>query len=154
MNRARLDVRTRWQDSTVVDPVTGLDRMLSAGGGFRGDVVIPGENRYAYDIDFRQDLQTRRVSWGIGLAERARRVLYKANELDIFDEGHDLYAFVETTRWLGLKITLEGLKLLNFTATRERTIYVGARSFSPVSRIERREGDNGARLMLRASGSF
>jgi hypothetical protein len=153
-SNAQLEFNVRWQDSTVVDPVTGLDRRLSGAGGFRGDVVFRDENRYAFEINFRQDIESQKLSWGWGLAERDRRVLYKANELDIFNEGYNLTAFVETTRWFGLKISLEGQNLLNTTVTRDRTIYELERDLTPIKRRELRDGINGQRVFFRVSGTF
>lgn len=154
MDDARLDLKARWQDSSVVDPVTGLDRRLSAEGGFRGDVLFLGENEYSFAVNFRQDLEVQKVSWGLGVAWRDERVLYKANELDIFYEGTDLTGFIETTRWFGMKISLEAQNLLNFNAGRDRTIYVTERMLTPVLRRELRDGYNGTRIFLRMSGTF
>lgn len=151
---AQLSFNARWQDSTVVDPVTRINRRLSGEGGFRGDVGFLNENRYAIDIDFRQDIEAARISWGLGIAERDERVRYKANELDIFNEGYDMSAFIETSRWFGIKLTLEGSNLLDHLVERDRTIYVGERSLTPVQRRELRRGFTGQRIFLRATGSF
>lgn len=154
LDNAQLGFNVRWQDSTVTDPVTGEDRRLSGAGGFRGDVTFLDENEYAFDIDFRQDLEAQKVSWGLGFAWRGERVLYKANELDIFDEGIDLTGFIQTTRWWGIKISLEGQNLLNTIVDRDRTIHVAERTLTPVRRREHREGTGGARIFLRMSGTF
>jgi hypothetical protein len=154
IDHGQLTVNLRWQDSTVVDPVTGENRNLSGEGGFRGDVIFRNENRYAFDIDFRQDIEQAQISWGLGLAERGRRVVYEANELDIHNEGFDLSAFIETSRWFGVKLSLEATNLLDYTVTRERTIYVGQRSLTPLRRRESRIGDSGQRIFFRATGSF
>ena len=45
-----------------------------------------------------QDLEEEDVSWGVGFAWRDERVEYQANELDVFDEGVEVSAFVQTTR--------------------------------------------------------
>jgi hypothetical protein len=154
INDAQLSFNARWQDSTVVDPVTGIDRRLSGEGGFRGDVGFLNENRYAIDIDFRQDIETAQISWGLGLAERDSRVRYKANELDVFNEGFDMTAFIETSRWFGIKLTLEGANLLDYLISRDRTIYVAERSLTDVQRVELRRGVTGQRIFLKATGSF
>ena len=154
LQNAQLEFNARWQDSTVVDPVTGDNRRLSGEGGFRGEVILFNENRYAVDIDFRQDFEEAQVSWGWGLAERDRRVRFKANELDIFNEGFDLTGFIETSRWFGIKLSIEGGNLLDTINTRDRTVYIGERSLTPVQRLELREGNNGARIFFRATGTF
>ena len=151
---SQVNFRVKGVDSTVVDPVTGEDRRLSGEGSFRGDLLFRDLDRYAVDIDFRQDIESAKVSWGFGIAERDQRVLYKANELDIFNERFDVGLFVETTRWFGLKMSVEGQNLLNNEVTRDRTIYVGQRSLTPVLRRELREGNNGARALFKVVGSF
>jgi len=60
---AQLGMKVRWQDTTVTDPLTGADRTVSIGGGFRGDVVFNDDTDYAYAINFRQDFEAARVSW-------------------------------------------------------------------------------------------
>jgi hypothetical protein len=154
LENARLDLKARWQDSTVVDPVTGNDRVLSSEGGFRDDMAFLNENRYAFDVQFRQDLETQKVSWGLGLGWRANRPLFKADELDVFDEDFQATAFVQTTRWLGMRISLEGENILDSVFYRDRTIFEGERSLTPVKRREIREGTNGIRIWLRMSGTF
>jgi hypothetical protein len=151
---ARVDFKGRLQDSTVTDPVTGMKRVLSGEGGNGGDVRFLNENRYAFDIDYRQDFEAARVSWGWGLIERAVRTRYRANELDVFNERFDLTAFVETTRWFGVNIRLDGENLLNNRLTRDRTVYTGSRSLSPVQRRELRNASIGTRLILTISGTF
>ena len=151
---AQISFRGKLVDSTVVDPVTGEDRRLSGESGFRGDLLFKDMDRYAIDIDFRQDFEEAKVSWGWGVAERDERVLYKANELDIFDESFDVGLFIETTRWFGLKMSVEGQNLLDNKVVRDRTIFNGERDLTPVLRRELRSGHNGARALFKVVGSF
>jgi len=151
---ARLDVKARWQDSVVIDPVTGIDRVLSAEGGDGGGLKFRDENKYALFVDFRQDFDAARVAWGWNLATRAERPLFRVNELDVFDEGTELNAFIETTRWFGIKIRFSGLNILDFRQSRDRTVYVGERDLSPVEFRELRTLTNGARILLTLSGAF
>jgi len=154
IDNARLDFKARWQDSTVVDPVTGRDRVLSSEGGFREDMTLYNENRYAFDVAFRQDLKAQKLSWGMAMGWRAERPLFKADELDVHDEGIEMTAFIQTTRWLGMRISLEGENLLDNVFDRYRTIYEAERELTPVLRREIRDGTNGTRIWLRMSGTF
>ena len=142
------------QDTSVTDPVSGQKRTVSIGGGFRGDVLFNDDTDYATAVNFRQDLQAAKVSWGMGLAERGGRTLFKADELDKNNEKFEGTAFIETTRWLGMKIGLEGMNLLDNPQSRDRTIYTGARGKSPVLLRELRKGDNGRMVFIKVSGSF
>jgi hypothetical protein len=159
---ARLDVKVRWQDSSVTDPVTGQDRVLSGKTGFGGPTIIPfrdetDEYEYVYDVAYRQDFNTTRVAWGWDFAERGERVLFKVNELDIIDESDlELNAFVETTRWADIKVRVEGQNILNLAEERNRTIFIDTRNLA-LTGIERREWrarEKGFRLFLILTGSF
>ncbi len=154
LSGARMEFKLRLQDSTVVDPVTMNNRVLSALGGYRQDVLFEDENDYAISFDFRQDIESARVSWGWSMIERADRPVFKADELDLFSEGIDFHAFIETTQWFGLKLALEGQNLFNNIQVRDRFIYVAERDLSPLDQREHREGRNGTRLLFKISGTF
>jgi hypothetical protein len=156
---ARLDIKAHWQDSTVVDPVTGRDRILTGRSEHQGppNFAFTSDNNFdfLYDIAFRQDFEDARVAWGWDIADRGERTWFKVNELNLYDEaGIELNAFIETTRWLGIKIRLEGSNLSHFTETRNRALYTGRRGLSPVSRRELTETVEGRRLILTISGTF
>jgi hypothetical protein len=159
---SRLDVKARWQDSSVTDPVTGEKRVLSGKAGFGASTVIPfrddtDEFKYIYDIAYRQDFNTTKVAWGWDIAERGKRILYKVNELDVVDESElEFNAFVETTRWWDIKARIEAQNILNLDETRDRIIFIDTRNIS-VSDLQRREisaRDKGFRLFLILSGIF
>ncbi len=156
---ARLDIKARWQDTTVVDPVTGSDRILTGRSEHQGppNFQFTSDNNYdfMYGVAFRQDFEDSRVAWGWNVADRGKRTWFRVNELNFYDEaGVELNAFVETTRWFGIKIRLEGSNLSHFTETRDRILYVGRRGLSPVSRRELTETVEGRRLILTVSGAF
>jgi len=150
---AKLDIKARLQDSTVVDPVTGINRELSSVSG-HGPLSYDVDNSYAYDIRYRQDFSSSRVSWGWSVISRADRPLYKVNELDIFDEGASVLTFIETSRWLGVKIKLSWENILDFTESRQRTVYVGERDLSPVDFKEVRARTRGSHAYFIVSGTF
>jgi len=153
---SRIDVKLRWQDSTVVDPVTGENRVLSANSGFSGppNIRFREENRYVFDLGYRQDLEAERVAWGWRLAEQAERPLFKVNESDFYNEGLLVNVFIETTRWFGLKARIEGNNLLNYDEIRERTFFMEGRDISPVTSSILRKRRAGRRLNMVFSGRF
>jgi len=155
LENARLNIRGRWQDSTVVDPVTGNNRLLSGISGLVGAIPYLDEDvRYTALIDFRQDFEAARVAWGWETRFRDERVLYKVNELDVYDEGTEFSVFTETTRWFGVKMRLTLKDIFNMTRDRVRTIYVGERDNSAISRRELIDNKRGRQLDLILSGSF
>jgi hypothetical protein len=155
---ARLDIKGRWQDSTVIDPVTGQNRVLSATQiGFGGPPAIrfrDNGNEYVFDIAFRQDLEASRIAWGWDIAAQANRPRFKVNELEVFDEGLEFNMFIETTKWFDLKVRLEANNILNYGETRDRTLYSGRRGLSAVSSQILRNRTPGDRLKLILSGNF
>lgn len=154
---ARLDVKARWQDSTVTDPVTGDKRVLSS----RQEFNIPSEfsylrneNKFALALDFRQDFEVSRVAWGWSLQTRSRRPLFKVNEFEALNESAEVNTFIETTRWLGIKVRFEVNRLFDVIDTRDRTLFTGRREQSPIDGFIQRRRDGGRELVLRLSGTF
>ena len=154
---ARLDVKARWQDSTVTDPVTGGKRVLSS----RQEFNIPSEfaylrneNKVALALDFRQDFEVSRVAWGWSLQTRSRRPLYRVNEFEALNERAEVNTFVETTRWFGIKVRFEINRLFDVIESRDRTLYTGRRELSPIDGYIERNRDGGRELVLRLSGTF
>jgi len=152
---ARLDINARWQDSTVTDPVTGEERVLSATiiTSSTGDIFAT-DNEYVAIIDFRQDLQNSRMAWGWDVTLEADLTEFKVNELDSRNRDADLNLFVETTRWLGLKLRLELNNVLDKTEARERNIYTVERDLSPLLRRQLQHRTDGREIGLSVSGSF
>lgn len=153
---ARIDLKARWQDSSVTDPVTGEDRELSVDSAriqtriHYTDVDV----RYLAQADFRQDFGDSRVSWGFSAVSRSERRLYKVNELDVYDEGVVINPFIETTRWMNLKVQLRVIDLLAQNKTRERIIYTGERDLSPLRRVELTDINRGKQFELVVTGSM
>lgn len=155
LDSARLDFKGRWQDSSVTDPVTGETRELSSEGRLSSNIPYNDiDVKYITQINFRQDFEAQRVAWGWDVLERAERPLYKVNELDTYDEGTMLGVFVETTRWLGIKIRFAVSDLLDESKSRIRTTYAGQRQISPVARNEITDVTRGRQFELVFSGSF
>jgi hypothetical protein len=155
LTTARLDIKARWQDSSVIDPVTGDKRVLSSEGRISSRIPYNDiDVKYFTIINFRQDFEPQGMAWGWEIIERAERPLFKVNELDVFDEGTVLSVFAETTRWFGLKIQIAAKDLLDESKTRIRTIYAGERGSSLVSRNEITDVTRGQTFELTFSGSF
>jgi len=156
LSGARFNVKARLQDSTVIDPVTGAQRVLSSEPAFNGTpyILYRNENRYAVIFDYRQDFESARVAWGVNVGLRAKRPLFKVNELDIYNEGVGLNAFIETTRWLGLKTRVVVENIATLTEIRDRIVFLAERSLSAIDFRELEKGQEGVRVTLSLSGSF
>ncbi len=142
MNQARLDLAARWEDSAVTDPVTGKTRRFS------------GQRRYTLEGELRRDLVEAGWAWGIEADFVDRATVYELDELDIDERGMDVEAFVETTRYFGVKMQLTVQNLLDRRFLRDRTVFDGPRSTSPVAFREIRDLRRGRSVLLSISGSF
>ena len=154
LRSAKLDLKARLQDSSVTDPVTGEDRVLSIKTISGGPIFFNVENNYAWEMNFRQDFQASKLAWGWKMMDRAEQYQYKADELIIYDENTDIHAYIESSRWFGMKIQFGAENMLNFHEDRYRVIYTSAREQSPVDSTELRDRTRGFRLNLTLSGSF
>ena len=157
LSGARLDIKIRWQESSVTDPVTGETRVLSSNLAFgppSAYFYLRNENRFGLAVDYRQDFEMSRVSWGWTLRTRHRRPFYKVNELENLNEGIEINSFIETTRWFDIKIRFEINRLFKIIETRDRSIYTGQRQLSAIDSFIERRRDSGRELVLRLSGTF
>ena len=157
LDNAKLDLKLRWQDSSVTDPVTGNTRILSGQGGQNAYRTLTNRNKnnkYFIGLNYRQDFEQARVAWGWAVAERAERPLYKVNEFESLTEDIAVDAFIETTRWWGIKMRIQGENILNFADVRQRRKFIGERDLSPLATTELRDQTRGARLSITLSGNF
>jgi hypothetical protein len=154
---ARLDIKARWQDSSVTDPVTEEGRVLSSKPLFGQETdfsFLRNENSFGLGLDYRQDFQRSRISWGWSMVTRSERPLFRVNELEVLNEGIDTSAFIETTRWLDIKIRFEINRLFKTLESRDRTIYAGQRDLTAIDSFIHRDRNGGRELVLRLSGTF
>lgn len=157
LDNAKLDLNLLWQDSTVIDPVTGQPRRLSGEGGqggYRTLGIRNGNIHYYTRVDFRQDFTDQRVAWGWTVAERGRRPLYKVNEFDVNSDGVAVDAYIETTRWWGVKTRLLIENMLDFVNGRDRVLYTGERDLSVVDSVIDSDRHTGRRFTLYINGNF
>jgi len=154
LRAAKLDLKARWQDSSVTDPVTGTRRVLSINPVAGGPIMLNIENKYAWEMNYRQDFRAQQFAWGWKMMERGEQYQFKADELQVYDENMDVHTYIETSRWFGVKMQFGLENILDFHEERVRTIYTGARDLTPVDSIELRDRTRGFRVNFTMSGSF
>ena len=94
------------------------------------------------------------MAWGWTLISRGERPLFKVNELEVYDETPDLNMFIETTRWLGIKVRLSTQNVLDTPGSRNRTVFTGQRDLSPIRFREVRERYRDKSVTLTFSGVY
>lgn len=142
LEQSRLDVEASWEDSSVTDPVSGEARRFS------------GQRKYRFESEFRQDLVAHRWAWGFETGYLDQSTTFELDEIDIDDQGFDMELFVETTRYLGVKMELILQNLLDREFIRDRTVFDGPRDEAGVRFRELRDRRRGRSILLFVSGSF
>lgn len=136
-----LEVEAEFLDSTFDDPITSEQRVVSN---------IDSPNIFA---EFRQDLTERRIAWGFSYRAETDGLFFFADEESFNRDGRHWSAFIETTRVLGIKTSLEfsGIGKQNFF--RERRFFNPDRdgAFDGSQTVSR---DRGMFITLTMSGQF
>lgn len=106
-----LEVTAAFRDAAFVDPITGQTRVVT---GLRTPLI---------DINLRQDLVKARVAWGLLYEPPATSQIFFANEAIRDRRDHRLTAFVETTRFFGIKMRLEVTNIGQARFPRDRVLF-------------------------------
>ena len=142
LKNSQLESNLTLRDSSVTDPVTGLDRELSF------------VSNYFYGIDFRQDFVKQKFSWGFGINNNGPRSQFGLDEISDFRNTPDIRAFIETTQIKGLKVRFDYNDITNSIFTRARTVFDGSRALNVPLFQEIRDSQNGGAYRLSFSGVF
>lgn len=136
-----VEVAAEFLASTFADPIIASERSVSG---------IDSTNLF---VEFRQDLTGRRVAWGFSYRAPLKGPFFFVDEISLNRDGRSWGAFIETTRFFGLKAHLElsGIGQQNFS--RGRLFFDPDRSstFQGSQVISR---NRGMFITLTASGQF
>lgn len=138
----RMDASARWQTSRVDDPLTGSPRYLSE------------ERQWQAVVELRQDLTAQRLAWGATLFAFDSFPLYGLDEIDIRSHRADMDFFVESRHFDGLRLRLVVEDLLRDGDDRDRRVFAGDRSVSPLAFREVREQSRARTITLQLRGDF
>ncbi|MGB3455568.1 MAG: TonB-dependent receptor [Litorimonas sp.] len=129
------------RDSAFEDPLTGRVRNITA-------LRTPDIN-----IAFRQDLPQREFAWGVSYAAQDDLFFFFADEVDTDAVGDFWTAFVETTRFFGVKAQLEIRNIGGRAFPRERRFFAPDRG-GALTGTERLDRERGAYIKLTVSDQF
>lgn len=126
-----IEITAAFRDSRFVDPITNRAR------------DVTGLESPDIDISFRQDFTAARFAYGVLYEPRTDIVRFFANELIEEARGERWTAFVETTRFLGVKMQLEVRNIGEQAFPRERNLFASDRSGSLIGteNIDRQRGE-------------
>lgn len=85
--------RRRW--TSFFDEIIGEERNIS------------NRNRRKLNFRFRQDITSHKIAWGVNLEGRFSEPKFFVDEVNFFRGNDRFTAFIETTRYFGMKIRLE-----------------------------------------------
>lgn len=127
-----IEVSADFRDADFRDPITGESRKVT------------GLTNPEIAIDFRQDVTDARFAWGLTYEPPSRTASFFANEAIIDRRGRRITAFVETTRFFGVKMQLEVRNIGQVQFPRDRLL------FAP----DRAGAFNGSEVLDRERGEF
>lgn len=142
LKNARLEASATVQESSVPDPVTGLDREFS--------FITP----YVFEIEYRQDFPEKKFSWGWSIVKFGNETGFGLDEVTTFSYDPEFDAFIETTVIKGVKVRLDANDIFNVNVERDRTVFDGSRALNMPLLREVRGNQNGGGITLTLSGTF
>lgn len=111
-----IEVSADFRDADFRDPITGESRKVT------------GLTNPEIAIDFRQDVTDARFAWGLTYEPPSRTASFFANEAIIDRRGRRITAFVETTRFFGVKMQLEVRNIGQVQFPRDRLLFTPDRA--------------------------
>lgn len=145
--RAELRLTGELQETSVKDPVTGVERRFR----FAED--------WEYSMSFRQEVPRWNMAWGFSTSQESSAFEYRLDEeVKLIRQGHHVHAFVETTAIPGITLRFGVNNITSPTEARVRTFYDPNRATGSIDEIWTRKqkgGPYGTRVFsIRASGTF
>lgn len=140
----RITVQGYLRDSSVTDPVTGQDRIIS----YTPESEI--------SISFRQDISDWRFSWGVEIFRQGEFQAYRFNEVDTSEEGPWIDFWVETTALPNdMKLRLWAANAFDGTVNRDRLFYTPDRGGAFLRRdLRERQFASAPWFIVQLSGTF
>jgi|CXWL01.1.fsa_nt_gi hypothetical protein len=108
---ARLVVNSTIWETEVTDPVTGQMREIS------------GRPEVSVNWDFRQDINAWDLAWGVFYNKQSQNQTWRYNEIDTYEEGPWVDAFVEYTGFEGLRLRLTAANVFDGEIRRQRRFF-------------------------------
>ena len=137
-----LEVGYRLRSSSFRDAIIGGD--IRNVNGFRPNNA---------SVSFRQDLTDLKLSWGFSYFAASNRSGFRVDELQPSRNGAEVEAFIETTRYFGVKMRLEVENLNTPTSDRTRLIFENNRS-GDFLQSQTTQGRDRPRVRFEVSGTF
>ncbi len=140
---AKLDARVVLQKSRLTDPFTGEKRQFS---GFTTRII---------ELNFRRDIPGSDWAYGAGIDYSRNQPRFRRTSTDRSPESPSFASlFVENKNVFGLTVRAGLINFNNFRSKRDRTVYTGLRSASPIAFVEKRDRLIGPIFRFSVKGNF
>ncbi|HEY8572335.1 TonB-dependent receptor plug domain-containing protein [Phenylobacterium sp.] len=141
------------RETSVTDPVTGLDREISS---MRYDGVRePGPlSPIVWDAHFTQDLPRWRAVWGIDAIGAFRETAYRLSEVETKKMSTQVLAFYEWKARPDITLRVEAQAFNQRNAKRIREAYFGPRNLGLLNYVDVRDLEWGGSLFFRFRKAF
>ncbi len=136
-----LEADVTLRNSSFDDPLTGMTRNITE---LRDPLI---------KIDFRQDLTNLKVAWGVGYEAPYDIAFFFVDEIDAGSPSSGWTAFIETTRFFGVKSQLEVRNIGGRNLPRERLFFEPTRA-GALTGSEFQDRQRGAFVKLTISDQF
>ncbi len=124
---AKLDLEITLEESSIADPLTGINRAFSR------------HRDRSVDLSLRHDIPNTGWAWGAGIEHVHVMPSYRLSQIELDYEGPTYtWAFIEHKNVFGMTANLNVFNLTDGRAIYQRTVYSGARDSSPVLFVEDR----------------
>ncbi len=131
-----------YHDSRVDDPITGLTRRISY------------RPLWHQNWDFRHDIPSIGIVWGVNWAERAAGKAYFFNQYRLENYGSNIGFFVEYNKFKLGTLRLEAIGIGGQKLFRNRFVYNDTRASNVLTQVINRERSLDPRIQLAFSGKF
>jgi hypothetical protein len=139
----RFNLRWIWQDSNVTDPYTGRGRWFSS------------EYPWIVTADFRQDIRSKNLAWGVAYAAEGQMPQFRMNEIDMWNPDDNFFkAYVEARPDSRTTVTFTAGNLLDRALKRDRLFYFPDRSNPVPAAAENRWRRQGVTFVVQVKRTF
>lgn len=131
-----------YHNSRVTDPVTGLNRMVSA------------RRVHHHDVNFRHDIAGSGFSWGFDMQYAAPENRYFFNQVQRDSAGPEFFTWIEYKKWKYGTLRFQAGNPTDINIRRTWSVYRDTRATNDIIRTITRERSRDTRFLFSLSGKF
>ncbi|MEM1037412.1 MAG: outer membrane beta-barrel protein [Pseudomonadota bacterium] len=138
----QVDVEFQTQTSSVIDPITGVERQLNGVGNQR------------WSVEYQHDIPNTDWAYGGKISRSSFAPLFRVRSVDDIELEPFMYVYAEHKDILGLRVRAGLYNFNDFATDLERISFDNRRDLGIVNRIETRSRRSGPYILLNISGTW